>query len=161
MKIALLIEGQTEKVFVRHLGRFLEPRLSGRMPRLHPILYHGPTPKNDNLRRDVNRLIESGPVYADAVIALTDVYTGRADFKDASDTKRKMREWVGKNDKFFPHAAQHDFEAWLLPFWEDIQKLAGHKMSPPAGAPESVNHNKPPSYRIKESSRPATRGVIT
>jgi hypothetical protein len=59
------------------------------------------------------------------VIALTDVYTGTDDFLDAADAKQKMRAWVGKNDRFHPHVAQHDFEAWLLPFWTDIQSLAG------------------------------------
>ena len=62
------------------------------------------------------------------MIALTDVYTGNRDFQDAEDAKEKMREWVGENPRFFPHAAQFEFEAWLLPFWTTIQRLAGHKM---------------------------------
>jgi len=90
---------------------------------------------------------------ADAVIALTDVYTGTGAFQSADDAKRKMREWVGVNDRFFPHAAQHDFEAWLLPFWSTIQRLAGHKMAAPSGSPETVNHNRPPSARIAEIFR--------
>jgi hypothetical protein len=84
------------------------------------------------------------------VIALTGVYTGTNDFIDAADAKKKMRWWVGDNKKFHPHAAQHDFEAWLLPYWKDIQELAGHNKAAPSGPPELVNHNRPPSYRIKE-----------
>ena len=80
----------------------------------------------------------------------------RTIFVDAADAKRKMREWVGKNDKFYPHAAQHDFEAWLLPFWTDIQALAGHKKAAPPGAPETVNHHRPPSYCICEIFRIGT-----
>jgi hypothetical protein len=81
---------------------------------------------------------------------LTDVYTGTKDFTDAADAKAKMRAWVGNNPKFHPHAAQHDFEAWLLPFWPTIQELARHKKSAPSGPPEQVNHNNPPSHRIKD-----------
>ena len=84
------------------------------------------------------------------MIALTDVYTGTNDFIDAVDARKKMFEWVGNNSKFHPHAAQHDFEAWLLPYWKDIQELAGHNKTAPSGAPESINHNRPPSSRIKE-----------
>lgn len=66
---------------------------------------------------------------------------------------KKMRNWVGHNDRFHPHVAQHDFEAWLLPYWQEIQHLAKHNKTCPVGPPESVNHNRPPSYRIKEIFR--------
>jgi Domain of unknown function (DUF4276) len=89
----------------------------------------------------------------DAVIALTDVYTGTKDFSDADDAKAKMRKWVGDNPKFYPHTALHDFEAWLLPYWKTIQTLAQHNRSAPSSSPETVNHNNPPSYRIKEIFR--------
>ena len=67
-----------------------------------------------------------------------------------------MREWVGENPRFFPHAAQFEFEAWLLPFWTTIQRLAGRKMAAPGGAPETVNLTKPPSVRIAEIFRAGT-----
>jgi hypothetical protein len=78
------------------------------------------------------------------VIALTDVYTGTRDFVDALDAKSQMRAWVGNNSSFYPHAAQHDFEAWLLPYWSEIQKIAGHNRKAQRGLPETVNHNHPP-----------------
>ncbi len=158
MKIALLIEGQTERAFVRHLRRFLEPRLAGRMPRLDPVPYDGRIPKGERLRRDVERLLRTGRPPADAVIALTDVHTGTQDFQDAADARRKMTEWVGANDRFFPHAAQYDFEAWLLPFWSDIQRLAGHNVAAPSGPCESVDQFRPPSVRIQEVFRTGSRG---
>lgn len=117
------------------------------MPKLKFIDSGGRIDKEEKLRRVVVQHLRNG---ADAVIALTDVYTGTGDFKDASDAKRKMRDWVGKNDKFYPHAAQHDFEAWLLPYWSAIQKLAGHNRGAPPGAPESINHNNPPSHHIRQ-----------
>ena len=61
-----------------------------------------------------------------------------------------MIAWVENNPKFYPHAAQYDFEAWLLPYWSTIQRLAKHNKSVPVGLPEQVNHNNPPSYRIRE-----------
>jgi len=61
-----------------------------------------------------------------------------------------MRQWVGDEPRFHPHAAQYDFEAWLLPYWPTIQRLAGHNKAAPAGDPESVNHENPPAHRIKD-----------
>lgn len=122
------------------------------MPKLDMFPYHGRIPKGDELRRSVLRLL-SGRQPSNAVIALTDVYTGTADFLNADDAKAKMREWVGPQEHFYPHVAQHDFEAWLLPYWDEIQKLAGHNKTRPAGMPEAVNHDNPPAYRIKEIFR--------
>lgn len=95
---------------------------------------------------------------ADYVIALTDVYTGTNDFIDAEDAKAKMRHWVGDESRFYPHAAQHDFEAWLLPYWPAIQKMAGHDKHAPQGKPETVNHGKPPSVYIQEIFRAGKAG---
>jgi len=38
----------------------------------------------------------------------------------------------------------------LLPYWSTIQRLAGHNKAAPSSNAETVNHNNPPSYRIKE-----------
>jgi hypothetical protein len=153
MKIAILMEGETERVFLPYLRQFLSPRLRGQMPRLISNKYDGRIPKQEKLKRVVEALLRGGNPDADHVIALTDVYTGSNDFQDAADAKQKMRGWVGPNDRFHPHVAQHDFEAWLLPYWADIQQLAKHNRTAPAGAPESVNHNRPPSYHLKEIFR--------
>ena len=75
---------------------------------------------------------------------------------DAADAKAKMRHWVGPELRFHPHVAQYDFEAWLLPYWDDIKKIAGHNKNAPPGPPETVNHNHPPSYRIREIFRVGT-----
>lgn len=149
MKITILVEGKTEKAFMPHLREFLKTRLAGRMPKIDVYPCDGRVPTKEKLWRTVEDLLTRRPS-SDAVIALTDVYTGTDDFADATDAKRKMREWVGNNGGFYPHAAQHDFEAWLLPFWADVQRLAGSNRGAPAGKPESVDHTKPPSYRIAE-----------
>lgn len=145
MRIVLLVEGKTELAFKEVLINFLRSRLYGRMPNLNFRKYDGRIPTGEKLRRTISNYSEE----FDAVIVLTDVYTGTNEFTDAADAKNKMMEWVGKNEKFYPHVAQHDFEAWLLPFWSAIQKLAQHNQKAPSGAPETVNHSNPPAHRIK------------
>ncbi len=120
------------------------------MPRLQTFVEDGRIPKGTKLRRVVENLLSDG---SDAVIALIDVYTGTNDFLDAQNAKTKMRQWVGSEERFYPHAAQHDFEAWLLPYWPEIQKLAGHNRARPPGPAEQVNHAKPPSKHIEELFR--------
>jgi hypothetical protein len=149
MNIAILVEGATEVAFREELRKFLQTRLEQKMPRLKFIPQNGRIPKEEKLRRVVENLL-TGNSACDAVIALTDVYTGTNDFQDAADAKAKMQSWVGNNPKFYPHTALHDFEAWLLPYWTTIQTLAKHNRSAPSGSPETVNHQKPPSYHIKE-----------
>ena len=151
MKITLIVEGKTEKGFLPHLRKFLETRLPNKMPRLDVNPYDGRIPTGDKLKRDVQKLL-SGRYASDHIIALTDVYTGSGppEFLNAMDAKDQMRLWVGSEPRFHPHVALHDFEAWLLPYWASIQKLAGHNKRAPTGKPETVNHDNPPAYRIKE-----------
>lgn len=151
VKIAILVEGATEEAFEKKLREFLETRLKQQMPRLDFKPQHGRIPKEEKLKRVVENLL--GNDGYDAVIALTDVYTGTKDFKNAADAKVQMMKWVGNNSHFYPHTALHDFEAWLLPYWETIQKLAKHNRSKPNGSPETVNHQKPPSKWIEEIFR--------
>jgi hypothetical protein len=156
LKITVLVEGKTESAFKPHLVEFLKSKLIGNMPRLDFFRYDGRIPKEDKLRRAVENLLTIGPAPSSAVIALTDVYTGTGDFVDAADAKAKMLQWVGHNARFHAHVALYDFEAWLLPYWADIQAIAGHNRHAPAGPPEKVNHNRPPSYHIKEIFRIGT-----
>ncbi len=151
VRIAILVEGATEKAFQDTLRTFLKSRLSGRMPKL-AFRTDGPggrIPKEGTLKRIVELLLNKN----DAVIALTDVYTGSnsKDFTDAADAKRKMTEWVGSGEtRFHPHAAQHDFEAWLLPYWSRIKSVAGSTRGPPSPHPESVNHGHSPAKVLQD-----------
>jgi hypothetical protein len=151
VKITLIVEGKTEKAFLPYLRAFLQNHLVGRMPKLEVNPYDGRIPTGAKLDRIVQNLL-TGRNAADHVIALTDVYTGSQppQFNDARDAKEQMSRWVHNNPKFHPHAAQYDFEAWLLPYWSTIQQLAHHNRAAPPGNPESVNHDRPPSRRIKE-----------
>jgi hypothetical protein len=150
VKIVILVEGDTEDAFKQILVAFLRARLGARMPRLKFQRQDGRIPTHDKLKRMVQNHF-SGKEPADAVIALTDLYTGTGEFKTAEDAKRKMRAWVGiEETRFYPHVAQHDFEAWLLPYWPDIQKLAKHNKAAPGSNPEQVNHTRPPAHHLKE-----------
>lgn len=124
MKITILIEGRTEQAFKPILLNFLKQRLNTRMPRLDFFPYDGRIPKSEELRTKVLTVL-GAPGESDYVIALTDVYTGTNDFAGADDAKAKMREWVGSEQRFIPHVALHDFEAWLLPYWDEIKRLSG------------------------------------
>ena len=64
-----------------------------------------------------------------------------------------MRAWVGEEPKFYPHVALHDFEAWLLPYWDRIKALTGCNRQSPGTNPERVNHGNSPAYRLKEVFR--------
>ena len=105
-RIAIIVEGATEKAFEPALRRYLNEKLQGRMPRLKFISEDGRIPTGENLRRDVIRLLSKD---YDTVIALTDVYTGShpPQFVDAADARKKMSEWVGNEPRFYPHAAQY------------------------------------------------------
>lgn len=160
-RIALILEGETERVFLPHLRAFLQIHLSEKMPSIRAVTgVRGRIPKGKQLKTMVANLLKDRHRPADFVVALTDVYTGTRpfDFKDAKDAKFKMKEWVGSEIRFFPHAAQYEFEAWLIPYWPALQKMAGHDKSAPSGSPESVNHDKPPSKWIKELFEIGTRG---
>lgn len=157
VRISIIVEGDTEEAFFEPLREFLESRLRGRMPKLDPVPQDGRVPTGDKLRRMVEKLLQ-GKRPADAVIALTDVYTGTREFSDAADARAKMAKWVGKGLSFYPHAAQHDFEAWLIPYWETIQSLARSDRGRPAHNPERINHDKPPCHHIQEAFRTGSIG---
>ena len=151
-RIAIIVEGATEKALKPVLIEFLAARLPPiEMPRLRFVPMDGSIQKGDVLRRYVELLLAKH----DAVVALTDVYTGSEprDFLTASDAITKMHGWVRNNPQFYPHAAQYEFEAWLLPFWPQGRKLTGTTRRSPSPNPESVNHNKPPSMYLEEAYR--------
>jgi hypothetical protein len=148
------VEGRTEKAFRAHLIHFLKSRLTTKMPKLDFQLYHGALPTGDKLKRIVTRLLHDKKNPADAVIALTDVYPA---FKSATHAKELMKAWVGKETRFYPHVALHDFEAWLLPYWERIRTLSKTNHRPPGKNPEQVNHTNPPAHRLHHEFESGSR----
>jgi len=155
-RIAIIVEGETETLLKPALDRYLKRFLAGRMPRLDFVPQGGRLPTGDGLKRLVCRLLKTH----DAVIALTDVYTGANPpaFTDAADAKAKLSAWVGDEPRFHPHAAQYETEAWLLPFWPRIVDLAGSRRRAPSGPPEQVNHDRPPARLLNEVFQTGSRG---
>jgi hypothetical protein len=164
MRIVILVEGKTEKAFEPYLRSHLQKQLAGKMPKLKFIKYDGRIPTGEKLKRIVEILVNEKKDPADAVIALTDVYTGSMppEFPTADAAKQKMREWVGDEKRFHPHVALHDFEAWLLPYWDRIKELTGSNRKAPGPSPEAVDHGKSPAYRLAEVFRtgPKTQGYV-
>ena len=162
VRIAIIVEGETETAFATCLRGFLKTKAPDKMPKLVFRPQGGHVPTNEKLRRIVRDLLDREN--CDAVIALTDVYKAPYDseredlFKDAAEAKRKMREWVGDEARFFPHTAQHEFEAWLLPYWEKIDALSKRKSSiiPNRNQPEKVNHGKSPGKWLEQLFRDGT-----
>lgn len=147
MRITIVCEGKTETAFKPHLHAFLQTRLAGRIPELAFDRHDGAIPTGAKLRRVVSNLLDTGARRSDAVIALTDAYPV---FADAEEAKQKMRAWVGAEPRFYPHVALHDFEAWLLPYWDRIQKLAGRRCKPFGAKPEAVDCDNPPAHRLRK-----------
>ena len=76
MKISILVEGKTEKAFKPFLITYLQTRLPGKMPKLDMVPYDGRIPTGEKLKRVVENLLNAKKEPSQAVIALTDVYTG-------------------------------------------------------------------------------------
>jgi hypothetical protein len=57
MKIAIIVEGKTEKVFMRHLQAYLKKHLADNMPKIISACYDGRIPKEDKLKRIVEKLL--------------------------------------------------------------------------------------------------------
>lgn len=153
-RIVIIVEGSTEKAFKDPILAFVHNRLgdSRPKPRIEWRPSQGRIEKGELLRRRVANHLNSG---ASHVVSLTDVYTGSQDFKNAADAIAKMRSWVPNEDRFHPHAAQYEVEAWLLPYWDRILEVARSDKKGPNGPPEQVNHQTPPSRVIAAAFRSA------
>lgn len=155
-----IAEGPTEAAAREALKRFLDDRcFQGGRPRvgLKPIQFGSKMLREDKLRRPVQWNLED--VQALGVVALIDVRSelrGRQ-FADAAEAIAYLSQAAPGDPRYRAHAAQFDFEAWLLPYWQDICRRLQIKPKAPAGQPEQVNHQKPPSKRLDEIYRIAGR----
>ncbi len=156
MIIKIMVEGKTESAFMPFLKEFLKTRLEA-MPALKPVVYKGGVPTGNELKRDVANLL-SGKKPADHVIWLTDVYVdkqnpGKGLWQTAQQAKSYATCCVDPkyHAHFHTHVALHDFEAWLLPYWDRIKKHAKSNRNAPSGAPETVNHQKSPAYHVNDA----------
>ncbi len=145
MTVILLAEGETEKALTNKLKAFFDERagvegkpriaLRSRVIQLRP----------EKLHRQVR--LELADSRTAAVVGLVDVFPK---FADASEAKKFLQEAVGDEPRFYPHAAQYDVEAWLLPYWDVICRRVGVKHNRPGDNPELVDRERPPSKRLAE-----------
>lgn len=148
MKIVVLCEGRTEKALRSGLREFVQGRAQDR-PRIgvETRALDGPMMRL-KLATLVDRHLEKSDVVG--VVAITDVYP---DFQTADDAKAGLKRFAGSassSPKFRAHAAKFEVEAWLMPFWKQIADRLGVKAASPGARPEEINHEQPPSRRLKD-----------
>jgi hypothetical protein len=157
-EIVLLVEGKTETAIKPVLKRFLDARCEREKK---PKVRLSTRPLDSRLLREkvvrdhvVLNLKRSSVV---GVIALIDVVcSGRnRQFESAQDAIRFLKNAAPNEKRYRAHAAQYDFEAWLLPYWDAILAKLSLKKKPPGADPELVNHDQPPSRHLKTLYRKA------
>lgn len=158
MRIACIVEGDSEKEFLKAIRRFLQARCEpGKLPKLVARPLNSNVPPRGRLLKLIKKEFND---LADIVIVLTDV-KGRNQYKDAKDAVAQIEASLDRlpelNKQVFVHAAQYELEAWLIPFWPRIQSIFNTTATRPQKKPEEINHNRPPSKLLAEVSRTSKR----
>jgi hypothetical protein len=158
--IVLLVEGETETVLKEHLKQFLDERAAAEgQPKVALRAKDIMTLSAERLCRRI--ALELGDPQVTAVIGLVDVYPN---FSSAREAKDFLRQTAGGNPRFYPHAAQYEVEAWILPYWKDICRRVGVQRAAPGQNPEQVNRLRPPSHHLADLyqlARPRKKYVKT
>ncbi len=154
MKIAFIVEGESEKLFLSSIRGFLQARCEpGKLPRLVARPLNSNVPPRSQLLKLIRKEFNDS---VDFVIVLTDV-KGRNQYKDANDAiqqiETSLKGLPQLNKQVFVHAAQYEIEAWLIPFWPRIQSIFRSTAKKPRINPEQINHDKPPSKLLSEVAR--------
>ncbi|MCX7012395.1 MAG: DUF4276 family protein [Candidatus Sumerlaeota bacterium] len=160
-EIVLLVEGKTEKAIRESLRAFLDircseaerPRVGLRSKEMSSNLLN-----EKKLRDQVANNLENPDVLG--VIALIDVVCSGRSFSNAEEAIRFLRERAPNDPRFRAHAAQFDFEAWLLPYWKEICARLGIQRRPFGPNPETVNSQNPPSRRLQQLYREHERVYV-
>ena len=157
-EIVVLCEGATEKGLKDALKVFLDGecvRANQDRIRLTLVSANGGSEllKADRLSALVNRHLGRPGVVG--VIGLVDVVAPgvRTRFENAADAINTLKNLMFGEPRFHAHAAQHDLEAWLLPYWDTACRKVNRRQQPPGARPEAVNHGHPPSYHLNELYR--------
>ncbi len=152
-EIVLLVEGKTEKAVKPVLKQFLDARCEAEgKPKVR--LVTKPLDSRllkERIIRDHVRMNLKRPSVL-GVVALIDVVSSGRDkqFENADQAIRFLQGAAPNESRFRSHAAQYDFEAWLLPYWDSIVSKLHQKKQPPGANPETINHDHPPSRHLKE-----------
>jgi hypothetical protein len=157
-EIVLLVEGKTENAIKPVLKQFLDARCEAEEKpkvRLSTKPLDSRLLKERVLRDQVRMNLKHPSVIG--VIALIDVVCSGRDrqFENADDAIRFLEGAAPNEPRYRAHAAQYDFEAWLLPYWDSIASKLNQKKQSPGANPETVNHDHPPSRHLRELYRKA------
>ncbi len=157
-EIVLLVEGRTETAIKPILKAFLDRRCESEgkpKVRLTTKPLDSSLLKEKTVRNRVVRNLKRPGVLG--VVALIDVVaSGRPmRFANAAAAIKFLAECAPNESRYRAHAAQHDFEAWLLPYWDAICTRVKVTKNAPGANPEAVNHDHPPSRHLKELYRSA------
>lgn len=157
-EIVVLCEGATEKGLTGALKAFLDAecsRAGQAKVRLTMVPANGGAEllKRDRLTSLVNHHLGRTGVLG--VVGLVDVVAPeyRTKFENAADAINTLKGLLPNESRFYAHAAQHDIEAWLLPYWPVACRKVGRTKQAPGANPESVNHGHPPSWHFNELYR--------
>ena len=150
MRIVLLCEGTSELALKGALKTFLDEWCEQRGLKRVKIAIK-PFEHSPNCKEIQRHLARHGqdPEVA-GVIALTDVYPNFPNAGKAKDFLTGCAKDSPYKDIFVAHAAQYEFEAWLLPFWRDICGRLKVSAKEPGANYEQVDDQKPPSHHLKE-----------
>jgi Domain of unknown function (DUF4276) len=156
MKIVLLCEGKTEVVVATSLRDFVQEYCKSKKIRAVGIdaKPFGCELYNRRMLRTRLELHAKNPKVI-GVVALADVRPTFETVKDAKDRLRQCMKNSPHREKYYAHVAKMEIEAWLLPFWSDIEKNLKVKLDPPGAKPEDVNDEEPPSFHLKALYRRA------
>lgn len=154
MKLALHVEGYTERALPAFLKRWLDPKLSEAV-RIAPINLLGSGSYLSSFANRVTRDLASGRLTA--AVGLLDLYGLGLPFPQNLTTdekytwaKAELERRVG-DARFRQHFAVHETEAWLLS--DPAIFPSGLRSHVATGNPESVNFREPPSKLLRRIYR--------
>ncbi len=154
MKVVVLCEGKTEAALRTALAGFVNRHATDARGGIATKPVPGKL-AGQKFRTQVRLNCAQSDVLG--VIGLTDVY---GVFESGAQAKQALQETIagiGNAEKFRPHVAQFELEAWLMPFWDEIAATLRVKVKKPGGRPEEIDKQKPPSRHLKELFRRAKK----
>lgn len=159
-RIALFLEGETERALPPFIHKWLDPQLpEGKKVGITPVKFDGVSNYLDDLRTMVATYLDERR--ANFVVGLVDLYgipASRIDLSQYGTIKEKIvaarayiRNLVAKQyrDRFRQHFAVHELEAWLLAYPEELSKEKVIQSQIKNRPPEQVNFSEPPAKFLK------------
>lgn len=138
----MYVEGETEQAFGRHLKAFLDDAANRAGGQRVGLVTRTETDTR-RLKRNVAR--DLGEADCLGVVVLVDVYPEFG----SPEAVREHYAGCSPSNRFRVHCALHDFEAWLLPYWQRVfgcaKKPVPKSLPRRWRTPETVDRARPPS----------------